>query len=138
MKYFHLFCKFFSPYVYSVHNLILVLFVVQPTILQGTGLTQNIKHMPSTTSIVFPLEFLAKQCLNQELNVLLWQYNWKAIWNPVKHLMMMKMMNCFCDMVHQRKAFSLISSQDYCQRSSPSWISDVPWAGFKPAQFRLY
>ena len=29
---------------------------------------------------------------------------------------------------------SLISSQDHCQRSSPSRISDTPWAGFEPAQ----
>ena len=33
-----------------------------------------------------------------------------------------------------RKAFSLISSQDHCQRSSPSRISDTPRAGFEPAQ----
>ena len=30
----------------------------------------------------------------------------------------------------RRKAFSLISSQDHCQRSSPSRISDTPQAGF--------
>ena len=46
----------------------------------------------------------------------------------------MMMMNCFCSMVDWRKAFSLISSWDHCQRSSPSWISDMPWAGFEPAQ----
>ena len=33
------------------------------------------------------------------------------------------MMNCFCGMVDRRKAFSLISSRDHCQRSSPSQIS---------------
>ena len=43
-------------------------------------------------------------------------------------------MNCFCGMVDRRKAFSLISSRDHCQRSSPSRISDAPRAGFKPAQ----
>ena len=48
--------------------------------------------------------------------------------------MMMMMMNCFCGMVDRRKAFSLISSRDHCQRSSPSWISDTPRAGFEPAQ----
>ena len=31
----------------------------------------------------------------------------------------MKMIDCFCGMVDQRKVFSLISSQDHCQRSSP-------------------
>ena len=30
--------------------------------------------------------------------------------------------------------FSPISSQDHCQRSSLSWVSDMPWAGFEPAQ----
>ena len=44
------------------------------------------------------------------------------------------MMNCFCGMVDQRKAFSLISSGDHCQRSTPLLISDAPWAGFKPVQ----
>ena len=43
--------------------------------------------------------------------------------------MMMMMMNCFCGMVDRRKAFSLISSQEHCQRSSPSRISDTPRAG---------
>ena len=44
---------------------------------------------------------------------------------------MMKMI-CFCKMVDQRKVFSLISSQDYCQRSSESRITNTLWAGFKP------
>ena len=41
------------------------------------------------------------------------------------------LMNCFCGMVNRRKAFSLISSRDHCQRSSPS---DTLRAGFEPAQ----
>ena len=44
------------------------------------------------------------------------------------------MMNCFCGMVDRRKTFSLISSRDHCQRSSPSRISNTPRAGFEPAQ----
>ena len=44
------------------------------------------------------------------------------------------MMNYSCGMVDQRKAFSLIFSRDYCQRSSPSWISETPRAGFEPVQ----
>ena len=48
--------------------------------------------------------------------------------------MMMMMMNCFCGMVDQRKVFSLISSPDQCQRSSPSRISDMLQAGFEPVQ----
>ena len=42
--------------------------------------------------------------------------------------------NCFCGMVDQRKAFSLLSSWDHGQRSSPSWISDMLRAGFEPVQ----
>ena len=49
-------------------------------------------------------------------------------------LMMMKMMNCFYGMVDRRKAFSLIYSQDHCQKSCSSWISDTSRAGFEPAQ----
>ena len=47
---------------------------------------------------------------------------------------MMMMMNCFCGMVDRRKAFSLISSRDHLQRSSPSRISDTPRAGLELAQ----
>ena len=43
-------------------------------------------------------------------------------------------MNCFCDMVDRGEAFSLISSNDHCQRSLPLRISDTPRAGLKPAQ----
>ena len=49
-------------------------------------------------------------------------------------MMMMMIMNCFCGMVDRRKAFSLISSRDHCQRSSPSRIFDTPQAGFEPVQ----
>ena len=49
-------------------------------------------------------------------------------------LMIMMIINCFCGMVDRRKVFSLISSWDHCQRSSPSRISDTPRAGFEPAQ----
>ena len=49
-------------------------------------------------------------------------------------MMMMMMMSSFCGMVDQRKAFSLISSWDHCQRSSPSQISDMLRARYEPAQ----
>ena len=42
--------------------------------------------------------------------------------NFTKSLMMM--MNCFCGMIDQWKAFSLISSWDHCQGSSPLQISN--------------
>ena len=48
--------------------------------------------------------------------------------------MMMMIMKCFCGIIDRRKGFSLISSRDHCQRSSPSRISDTPRAGFEPAQ----
>ena len=40
----------------------------------------------------------------------------------------------FCRMVDLRKEFSIISSRDHCQRSSPSQISDTPRIGFEPEQ----
>ena len=51
----------------------------------------------------------------------------------------MMMMNCFCGMVDRQKAFSLISSWDHCQRSSPLQISDAVsrvWTYAEP-EFRL-
>ena len=49
-------------------------------------------------------------------------------------MMMMMMMHCVCGMVNRGKAFSLISTRDHCQRSTPSQISDTPRAGFETAQ----
>ena len=46
---------------------------------------------------------------------------------------MMMMMNCYCGVVDWWKALSLISSREYCQRSSPSRISNTQRAGFEPA-----
>ena len=48
--------------------------------------------------------------------------------------MMMMMMDCFCGIADLRKAFSLISSQDHCQRSSLWRISDTQGAGFEPLE----
>ena len=47
---------------------------------------------------------------------------------------MMMMMNGFCGMVDQQKAFNLIYSRDHCLRSSTLRISDTSRAGFEPAQ----
>ena len=49
-------------------------------------------------------------------------------------MMIMMMMNYFCGMIDRRKAFSLISSRDHCQRTSPSRIFGKPRAGYEPAQ----
>ena len=65
----------------------------------------------------------------------LWcSFSIKLLWLQKRNMMMMMMMNCFCGMVDRQKAFSLISSRDHCQRSSPSRISNTPRAGFEPAQ----
>ena len=37
----------------------------------------------------------------------------------------------FCGMVDKRNVFSLISSQDHFQTSLPSWIYNMPQAGFE-------
>ena len=55
-----------------------------------------------------------------------------------RYLMMMVVMYCFCGMVDRRKAFSLTSSRDHCQRSSPSRISKMPRVEFEPAQNLSY
>ena len=47
---------------------------------------------------------------------------------------MMMMMNGFCGMVDQRKAFSLILSWNHFRISSPSRISYTARAGFEPAK----
>ena len=50
------------------------------------------------------------------------------------------LMNCFRSIVDRRKAFSLISSRDHCQISSPSRVSDTActiWNCAEP-QFRIY
>ena len=49
-------------------------------------------------------------------------------------MMMMMMMNYFCSIVDRGKAFSLISIENYYQRSSSSRISDTLRGGFEPAQ----
>ena len=41
-------------------------------------------------------------------------------------------------MVDRRKAFSLISSQNNCQRSSPSRISDTPWKGNIENKWKIF
>ena len=51
-----------------------------------------------------------------------------------KRVMMIMMMNCFCEMVDRRKALSIISSRDHCQRFSPLQISDTPRAVVEPVQ----
>ena len=64
----------------------------------------------------------------------IWQerfYFWKA---KLRVVMIMMMMNCYCGMVDWRKAFSLISSRDHCQRCSLSRIFNTLRAGIEPTQ----
>ena len=49
-------------------------------------------------------------------------------------MMMIMMRNWFYGMFERRIAFSLISDQNHCQRSSPLQISDTLQAGFEPEQ----
>ena len=44
------------------------------------------------------------------------------------------MINRFCGMANQQKAFSHFSSQDHFQWSSQLRITNMPQAGFEPAQ----
>ena len=47
-------------------------------------------------------------------------------------MIMMMMMNCFWGIFDQRKAFSLISNQEHCQRSSPTRIFDASQVRVEP------
>ena len=87
-------------------------------------------------------------CKMKKLFVESWKsfHIWKIsskVWKKTKAVqrkMMMMMMNCFCGMVDWRKVFSLISSRDHCQRSSPSGSSPFSpgriWTCAEP-EFRL-
>ena len=44
------------------------------------------------------------------------------------------MKTCFCEMIKQQRALSLISSPNHCQRFSPPQISKTPREEFEPAQ----
>ena len=99
-------------------------------VLFNCGSSQCIKRL-SCNFILKSLVPLAKTDKSSKDTMLL-QTN---IWSRTAELLvMMIMMNCFCGMVDRRKAFSLISSRDHCQRSSPLRISDTPRAGFEPPQ----
>ena len=55
---------------------------------------------------------------------------------PMSHQIAFRHVELFCDMVDRRKVFSLISSQDHCQRSSPSQsVVSMIWACAEP-EFR--
>ena len=59
---------------------------------------------------------------------------WRTAKDFVDNEWMMNLWIVFCSMVDRRKVFSLISSRDHYERSSPSRISDTSRAGFEPAQ----
>ena len=93
----------------------------------------NKKTTPTTPS--FTSEFIwlsTNRCFHSFANLFL---KFFLSLSYFKYLMMMKMMmNCFCGLVDQQKAFSLISIRDRCQRSSPLRISDRPRTRFELAQ----
>ena len=51
-----------------------------------------------------------------------------------QRLHFVELINYFCGMVDQRKALSLISTQDHSQRFPPSQISNMPQVEFEPVQ----
>ena len=59
-------------------------------------------------------------------------YIYVYIYIYIIYIYMMMMMNCFCGMVDRRKAYSLISSWDHCQSSSPSRICSRIWTCAEP------
>ena len=94
-------------------------------------------------SVMLGLSFFAKLDLGSYIVFLLLKWSNGLKFDRVSHKknfllcllwVLMMMMNCFCGMVDQRKVFSLISSWNHCQRSSPLRISDTPQAEFEPAQ----
>ena len=94
-------------------------------------------------SVMLGLSFFAKLDLGSYIVFLLLKWSNGLKFDRVSHKknfllcllrVLMMMMNCFCGMVDQRKVFSLISSWNHCQRSSPLQISDTPQAEFEPAQ----
>ena len=59
----------------------------------------------------------------------------KFLWSTFTSICFsLMMMNFFCGMVDQRKAFNLISGWGHCQRSSSSRISNKQQARFEPVQ----
>ena len=95
--------------------------------------------VPKTTKLKVILTFL------KLFYAIIQQFLWTALLNFVYNNQFLAnfempemtslpfLMNCFCGMVDRRKVFSLISSRDHFQWSSPSQISDTPRAGFEPA-----
>ena len=59
---------------------------------------------------------------------------WFSLWFCKNSTKSFWELNCFCGMVDRRNGFSVISSRDHCQRSSPSRISYTPRALFESAQ----
>ena len=98
------------------------------TIIYSVNAYWELVHLITLCILSLILSRLTFSCLHNarqiSAHVLMW-YN---------QGIMMKMTNCFCRMLDQRKALRLISSQDHCQRFSPSHISDTPHVGFKPAR----
>ena len=87
---------------------------------------------PASDSKLMPLP--TNQCLSKlmPLSYCTLQFEricYKYIFSKIPPVMMM---DCFCGMVDQQKACSLISSRDHCQRSSPWRICDMPRSEFEP------
>ena len=62
------------------------------------------------------------------------KYSQYIVHKQLQDLNLIQSDKLFCGMVDRRKKFSLISSPDQCQMSSPSQVSDMPRAELEPAQ----
>ena len=121
--------RFFISFDFIFHNL-------------GPRATFNLRFLlienNQNVKLIFSKSYL-EPC---QTSIMGWNIFFAKVVNGYTHLLFSKslhrtcltmMMNCFCGIVDRRKAFSLISSRSYYQRSSPSRISDTPRAGFEPA-----
>ena len=93
------------------------------------GYAKQLDEMSIAKSFVGTLQYLVSTCLHKTIKVSMVALKKCVILYKQKcfqNLLYDELMNCFCGMVDGRKAFSLISSWDHCQRSSPLQISYTP------------
>ena len=74
---------------------------------------------------MFFILFLSLALCNFNVCIFCWDINW------ITKKVVVKCYELFCGMVERWNAFSLISSQEHCQRSPPLQVSDKVWTGFE-------
>ena len=121
--------------IYLTHQ-VFYLYILRSHLLNLRGVTWRTTYFGAELELVERAFFNISLILADPLSVP-FLCNWsisalilsRAKWK--NELNCFELMNCFCGMVDRRKAFSLISSRDHCQRSSPSRFSDTPRAPSK-------